>query len=104
MFFDSKHIWLIIDNAKESKKQKKETDIRHLGVNYTVKLNEEQKAVTNLLQILNISINADIALAAEDNVHASYDLHDIYNFGKLNGGVLNVVSKGKWSEHLGKRW
>lgn len=100
--FDSSHFWMIMENnnAKEDQTNHLENDTL-LNFNKTERETNISSEILNILSNLNLSVDANIALATENINDNSYDLYDIYNFGKVLGGRINVVPMGKWSEDAG---
>ncbi|KAJ8730369.1 hypothetical protein PYW07_017407 [Mythimna separata] len=94
MWFDSNHKWLLINNDEAETESNNDTYINTIMFD-----NDRNATLIDKLDNLNISVDADIVLASRDN--ASYTLHDIYNFGKIQGGNLIVHEVGSWDEDNG---
>ncbi|XP_026747620.1 uncharacterized protein LOC113508736 [Trichoplusia ni] len=93
MRLDATHKWLIIDDDKAEPGPYNNT-----GINSTM-FDESNTGVIEVLRNLNISVDADIVLASD--VIFGYNLYDIFNYGKIQGGNLIVNKIGSWNERRG---
>ncbi|KAL0892703.1 hypothetical protein ABMA27_014421 [Loxostege sticticalis] len=88
--FDSKHQWLIIDNAENSS-----IDNNGTGESWRRDITPAVKIIGKL----NISVDADISLAVQGP--NNFALYELYNFGKIQGGDLIIENSGTWSAEGG---
>ncbi|CAK1604624.1 unnamed protein product [Parnassius mnemosyne] len=79
--FDAMHLWLVINNMKGN--------------------TSENLQVEKVLMHLNLSINSDIVMAYYRG--DSYELNDIFNYGRIQGNDLEQMFLGTWDKQNGIR-
>ncbi|XP_028163658.1 uncharacterized protein LOC114355161 [Ostrinia furnacalis] len=88
---DSRHQWLIIN-----------TDDNYTVINNDYAKNWTSSNVRTMLDIignLNISVDTDITLTIQ-GVN-SFEIFELFNYGKIQGGDLNIIKAGSWSAENG---
>ncbi|PZC86162.1 hypothetical protein B5X24_HaOG200895 [Helicoverpa armigera] len=93
MWLDSHHKWLLIDDDKAKLEVYNDTEIEN------VIYEDRNSTLIDILSNLNISVDADIVVAEKGN--SSYNLYEVYNYGKIQGGNLIVNEIGFWSHENG---
>nr|AOE48004.1 putative ionotropic receptor IR1.2 [Athetis lepigone] len=99
MWLDGNHKWVLINDDGSETERYGDVD------NNTVMFDNDKNSsimdtgIMEVLSNLNISVDADIVVAERDN--SNYILYDIFNYGKIQGGNLNVHEVGSWGPHNG---
>ncbi|XP_063897567.1 ionotropic receptor 75a [Helicoverpa armigera] len=93
MWLDSHHKWLLIDDDEAKLEVYNNTDTEN------VLFEDRNTTLIDILSNLNISVDADIVVA--ENGNTSYNLYEVYNYGKIQGGNLIVNEIGVWTHENG---
>ncbi|KAF9413492.1 hypothetical protein HW555_008287, partial [Spodoptera exigua] len=92
MLLDSNHKWLLIDDD-EAYKVYNETEVD------IIMADSGNGSLIEMLQRLNISVDADIVMAFREDTR--YILQEVFNYGKVQGGNLIIHEIGSWDPDNG---